>query len=441
VDEAHALGLGVILDVVYNHFGPDGCYLERFSPTYFRETATDWGRAVNFDGPGSAGVREYVTANARYWIDEFHLDGLRLDATQSMDDDSQPHIIAEIANAVRTTARGRRTWIVGENEPQRALLLHPPERGGCGLDALWNDDFHHSAMVALTGRREAYYTDYLGSPQEFISAAKYGFLYQGQWYRWQHQPRGTETRDLAASAFVAFLQNHDQVANSQAGLRVDKLSTPAKCRAMTALLVLGPWIPMLFQGQEFQASGPFVYFADHRQELAQAVREGRRQFLAQFPSLAVPGVADTVPDPNDLDSFTRCKLDHREREVHGKVWRLHQELIALRRSDPAFTDTTRFEVDGTVLTPHAFALRFSAIDRGPHHDPFADRLLVVNLGIDTLLDVLPDPLLSPHPGRTWRTIWSSEDLAYGGAGAPDLVQPDGWRLPPECALVLAPERP
>jgi maltooligosyltrehalose trehalohydrolase len=210
---------------------------------------------------------------------------------------------------------------------------------------------------------------------------------------------------------------------------------------MTALLVLGPWIPMLFQGQEFQASAPFVFFADHQEELGQAVRDGRRRFLAQFPSLAVPAVVDTVPDPNDLDGFTRCKLDHNERQTHAKVWRLHRELIALRRSDPAFADTERFEVDGTVLTPHAFALRFSAIDRGPGHDGSADRLLVVNLGIETLLDILPDPLLSPYPGRTWCTIWSSEEPAYGGAGAPDLVQPDGWRLPPECALVLAPERP
>ena len=439
VDEAHALGLGVVLDVVYNHFGPDGCHLERFSPTYFQDAVTDWGRAINFDGPDSSGVRQYVTANARYWIEEFHFDGLRLDATQSIEDESRPHIIGEIAAAVREAARGRRTWIVGENEPQWAMLLHPPERGGCGIDALWNDDLHHTAMVALTGRREAYYTDYLGSPQEFISAAKYGFLYQGQWYRWQHQPRGTETRDLPASSFVAFLQNHDQVANSQAGLRIHRLSMPAKCRAMTALLLLGPWLPMLFQGQEFQASAPFVFFADHKGALGQAVREGRRRFLSQFPSLAAPAVVDTVPDPSDLDSFMRCKLDHSERERHGHAWRLHQELIALRRSDPAFFDRDRFHVDGTVLTPQAFALRFSGIDRGPTHDPLADRLLVVNLGIDTLLDVLPDPLLSPYPGRTWRAIWSSEDPSYGGAGTPDLVQPDGWRLPPECALVLAPE--
>lgn len=438
VDAAHALGIGVILDVVYNHFGPDGCMLGQFSSSYFTEKTTEWGRAINFDGPGSSGVREYVVTNARYWIEEFHLDGLRLDATQSIEDSSRPHIIAEITAAVRAAAAPRRAWVVGENEPQDATLVRLPDRGGYGLDALWNDDFHHTAMVALTGRREAYYTDYLGSPQELVSAAKHGFLYQGQWYRWQHHPRGTGARDLPASAFVAFLQNHDQVANSQAGRRVHELSTPARVRALTALLLLGPWAPMLFQGQEFRSSAPFLFFADHQGDLGRAVREGRRQFLAQFPSLAAPAVMDTVPDPNDPASFARSVLNHAERETHAETWRLHRELIGLRRRDPAFSHGERFMVDGTVLTPHAFALRFS--DRDPDSpDPHADRLLVVNLGIDTLLDVLPDPLLSPYPARRWRTIWSSEDPCYGGAGAPELVQADGWRLPPECALVLAPD--
>jgi maltooligosyltrehalose trehalohydrolase len=439
VDAAHALGMGVILDVVYNHFGPDGCFMDRFSPSYFAEKGTDWGRGLNFDGPGCEGTREYVTANARYWIEEFHLDGLRLDATQSIHDSREPHIIAEIAAAVRAAAGARRTWIVGENEPQHTMLLRPSAQAGCGIDALWNDDFHHTAMVALTGRREAYYTDYLGSPQEFVAAAKYGFLYQGQWYRWQHQPRGTDGLRLPPSAFVNFLQNHDQVANSQAGLRVHRLSTPSKVRAMTALLLLGPWVPMLFQGQEFQSSAPFVFFADHAGELGRSVREGRRAFLAQFPSLADPAVVETVPDPSDAESFERCKLDHEERERHAQAWRLHQDLIRLRRAEPAFTDEDRFDVDGTVLTPHAFALRFSDVGRAGTRDPFADRLLV-NLGIDTTLDVLPDPLLSPYPARQWRPVWSSEDPSYGGAGTPDLVQPDGWRLPPECALVLAPDR-
>ncbi|MBV9152759.1 MAG: malto-oligosyltrehalose trehalohydrolase, partial [Alphaproteobacteria bacterium] len=215
VDRAHALGLAVILDVVYNHLGPDGNYLKQFSEAYFTDRyQNEWGEAVNFDGPDSGPVREFVLANVRHWIEEYHLDGLRLDATQQTFDSSDDHILAAIVREVRQAGNGRSTVVIGENEPQQARLVRSPERGGYGLDALWNDDFHHSAMVALTGRREAYYSDYRGRPNEFVAAAKYGFLYQGQRYIWQKKPRGTPALDLPAEAFVVFLQNHDQIANS-----------------------------------------------------------------------------------------------------------------------------------------------------------------------------------------------------------------------------------
>src|SRR5438270_292325 len=227
VDRAHALGLAVILDVVYNHLGPDGNYLKCFSESYFTDRyKNEWGEAVNFDGPDSGPVREFVLANVRYWIEEFHLDGLRLDATQQMFDASPEHILAAITREVRNAAPGRNTTVIGENEPQEARLIRPAERGGYALDALWNDDFHHSAMVALTGRREAYYTDYRGRPNEFIGAAKYGFLYQGKRYVWQKKPRGTPALDLPAESFIVFLQNHDQVANSIAGQRLHALTSP-----------------------------------------------------------------------------------------------------------------------------------------------------------------------------------------------------------------------
>ncbi|HEX6739543.1 MAG TPA: alpha-amylase family glycosyl hydrolase, partial [Vicinamibacteria bacterium] len=221
VDEAHRLGLGVILDVVYNHFGPDGNYLPRYADTVFSPRHhTDWGQALNFDGEGSAGLRALVVANAAYWIREYHLDGLRLDATQDIHDDSEPHILAEVAAAARRAAGSRPIWLVAENEPQQARLVRAPEAGGFGIDALWNDDYHHSAMVAATGRREAYYTDYLGSPQELLSAAKHGYLYQGQRYSWQKQRRGAPALDLPRHAFVSYVQNHDQVANSARGRRL-----------------------------------------------------------------------------------------------------------------------------------------------------------------------------------------------------------------------------
>ena len=194
VDAAHAVGLAVILDVVYNHLGPDGNYLGDFSADYFTDTyKNDWGRALNFEGPRPA--RDYFVENAAYWVDEYHFDGLRLDATQEMNDASDEHVLRSIAAAARSAAPGRTVYVVAENEPQDMRLVRSPESGGYGIDAMWNDDFHHTAFVALTGRREAYYTDYLGSAQELISATKYGFLYQGQWYHWQKKaPRYPRAR-------------------------------------------------------------------------------------------------------------------------------------------------------------------------------------------------------------------------------------------------------
>ena len=266
VDRAHALGLGVILDVVYNHLGPDGNFLAEFSPEYFTDKyENDWGQAINFEGPSAA--RELFVANAAYWVDEFHVDGLRLDATQDMHDGSREHVLAELARKSRAAAPHRSLYIVAENEPQHSALVREPAEGGYGLDALWNDDFHHAAVVAMTGRREAYYQDYKGSPQELISCAKYGFLYQGQYYPWQKKRRGTASLDLPAAAFVAYLENHDQVANSAHGKRLHQVTSPGRFRALTALLLLGPATPMLFQGQEFNATSPFLYFADQKREL------------------------------------------------------------------------------------------------------------------------------------------------------------------------------
>ena len=264
-------------------------YLAQFSPEYFSERyTTDWGDAINYDDEHAGPVREFFLANAGYWIEEFHFDGLRLDATQNIYDTSADHILAAIARRVRQAARGRATLLVAENEPQHTQLVRPPERGGYGLDALWNDDFHHSGMVALTGRNEAYYTDYQGTPQEFISALKWGYLYQGQCYKWQKQRRGTPGLDLKPAAFVTFLQNHDQIANSGRGLRAHALTSPGRYKAMMAVMLLGPGTPMLFQGQEFAASSPFFYFADFSGELAGLTRQGRADSLSQFPSLAQP---------------------------------------------------------------------------------------------------------------------------------------------------------
>ncbi|HEY2905253.1 MAG TPA: malto-oligosyltrehalose trehalohydrolase [Vicinamibacterales bacterium] len=433
VDRAHALGVGVILDAVYNHLGPSGNYLRAFSPAYFTDKyENEWGDAINFDGDDAAPVREFFEANAAYWINEFHFDGLRLDATQQIFDQSDEHIIRAIGRAVRQAAVPRAVVLVAENEPQDARLVRPVADGGYGLDALWNDDFHHSAMVAITGHGEAYYNDTYGEPQEFVSAAKYGYLYQGQYYAWQRQPRGTPAFGLSPAQFVAYLQNHDQVANSARGLRAHQLTSPGRWRAITALTLLMPSTPMLFQGQEFSSSAPFLYFADFDAELSSAIRKGRGEFLTQFPSIVDFEARATLDDPASPATFERCKLDFTEREGHIDAYRLHEDLLRLRREDAAFQTTRERNVDGAVLSPHAFMLRLFANE---HSD---DRVLIVNLGADLMRRSIAEPLLAPPPERDWTVLWSTEDPRYGGGGLSNLWPNGAWRIPGESAVVLAP---
>ena len=431
IDRADALGIAVILDVVYNHVGADGNHLKSFSAAYFTDRyENEWGDAINFDGPDSGPTREFFIANAGYWIDEYHLDGLRLDATQQIFDRSDDHIIAAIVRQVRSMGRERTTFVVGENEPQQARLLRPAQSGGYGLDSLWNDDFDHSAMVALTGHHEPYYSDYQGRPAEFVAAAKHGLLYQGQRYQWQQKPRGTPTLDLSAECFVVFLQNHDQIANSGTGERCHTLTSPGRLRAMTAYLLLMPGIPMLFQGQEFAASAPFFYFADPCNELSRSVREGRRTFLAQFPSLATNQMQAKLTDPGDTETFRRSVLDLGERQRHASSYALHRDLLALRRMDPVLGQRP-CRIDGVALTEDAWVLRFFS-------EGGIDRLLIVNLGRDLLLGPAPEPLLAPVDGQAWQLLWSSESPVYGGSGGPTQDEHGDWLIPGQAAVVLAP---
>jgi maltooligosyltrehalose trehalohydrolase len=321
---------------------------------------------------------------------------------------------------------------VAENEPQDTRLVRPAAQGGYGLDALWNDDFHHEAMVALTGRSEAYYSDYRATPQEFISAMKWGYLFQGQRYHWQKKRRGTPAFGLDPHRFVNYIQNHDQVANSLRGARAHDLTSPATLRAMTALMLLGPGSPMLFQGQEFAASTPFLYFADHNPKLANLVAKGRKEFLSQFRTIACAESEALLANPESEETFLRCKLDFAERERHPEIYALHRDLIRLRREDPVFSKPRRGGMDGAVLGPDAFVLRFFGEEGN-------DRLLLVNLGRDLHLNPAPEPLLAPVEGCHWRTRWSSEDPSYGGCGSPPLETEENWWIPGQAALVLVPE--
>lgn len=430
IDEAHRLGLGVILDVVYNHLGPDGNYATAFADDFFTDRySNDWGESLDFS---SKGVREFYIANAAYWIGEYHFDGLRLDATQDIHDTSEEHIIAAIARRAREVAGARKVYVVAENEPQHSWMALPAECGGYGIDGLWNDDFHHSAIVAMTGHHEAYYTDYRGSPQEFVSAAKYGYLFQGQHYKWQKKRRGSPALELNPWNFVAYLQNHDQVANSGRGERPNTVTHPGLYRAMSALLLLGPATPMLFQGQEFGATTPFLFFCDHQGDLHEAVFRGRKEFLAQFPSLAKADIQDQIADPCSMDTFERCRLDLSERERNRNLYDLYKDLLRLRREDPVLRRPKRGGLDGAVLSDRAFLLRYFDADHG-------DRLLVFNLGLDLHLDPAPEPLLAPPADRSWKTLWSSEEAKYGGDGVVAADTAKNWRVAGYSALLLAPQ--
>jgi maltooligosyltrehalose trehalohydrolase len=426
VDRAHGLGLAVILDVVYNHFGPSGNFVFQWCPYFKSDRPTEWGEAIDFDGPHGAGVREYFIANAGYWIDEFHLDGLRIDATQAIVDHSEIHVLAEIVRRARAAGAGRRIFLVGESEPQRVELLGPRY----GLDVLWNDDFHHTARVALTGLVDGYLHDYRGTPQELISAVKRGYLYQGQRYPWQKQPRGTSTRGVSTSRFVHYLENHDQIANLGFGERLATLTDPGSLRAMTALLLLTPPLPLLFQGQESGTRTPWRFFVDHCQELGDPIRRGRAEFVAQFARLATAESQAALPDPCLAETFHGCVLDPEIRR-DGAMLALHRDLLRLRRDDPAFTDGRPGALDGAVLGDRAFVLRYF------RDDPAGDRILLVNLGATFSRDAVPEPLIAPPPGRAWRLVWSSEHPRYGGHGTPPVFTDERLAIPARSAVLLA----
>jgi maltooligosyltrehalose trehalohydrolase len=429
VDEAHRLGLCVILDVVYNHFGPDGCYATRFSDTFFSAQRNDWGASINFDGEGSAEVRAFFCENAAYWIDEFHLDGLRLDATQDIRDGTDTHVVTEIVRAARAAAEPRSIVVFAENEPQQSSFARSPEAGGKGCDALWNDDFHHCAFVAATGRREAYYSDNAGTPQELISAIRWGFLFQGQRYAWQGKPRGEPALDLPAASFVIYLENHDQVANSASGARLHQLTSPGRARALTVLFLVAPGTPLLFQGQEYGASTPFLFFADHGGELAAQVAKGRAELLGQFPSVRDEAVKARLANPSSIETFTRSKLDPNERASNTSALALTRALLQLRKMDKVFRAQRADRIHGAVLGEEAFVLRYF----GEAGD---DRLVLVNLGRDLDLRHAAEPLLAPPLGRRFELLLSSEEPAYGGAGTPELDAYEHLRLHGHSAVVL-----
>ena len=433
IDRAHSLGVAVILDVVYNHFGPDGNYLAAFSDDYLiRDKENEWGNAINFDGPNSEPVREFFITNGRYWIEEFHFDGFRFDATHAIRDRSTEYIIGAVGRAAREAAGSRSIILVAENDLQEAKMARPLGEGGDDLDGMWNDDFHHSSVVALTGRNEAYFADYLGAPQEFIAAAKYGFLYQGQARSWRKALRGTPTTGIPPEVFVCFLENHDQIANTGTGERLRLQTSPARYRAMTALLLLGPWTPLLFQGEEFGASSPFLFFADIGDvSVRKAIRRGRAEWLAPFLSVTEEQALRALPTPDDPRVFARCKLDFSERETNRELYDLHIDLVKLRREDSRFREQSCGGIDGAMLGPASFLFRYFSKEND-------DRLLLVNFGQSQILKPASEPLLALPTGHRWETLWKSDSRRYGGTGSIAVAAQEQWVLPAESAVALRP---
>jgi maltooligosyltrehalose trehalohydrolase len=431
IDRAHSLGLGVVLDVVYNHFGPDGNYLGVYSDDYLLTgIGHEWGDVINFHGQNSAPVREFFITNGRYWIEEFHFDGFRFDATHAIRDDSEEYIIGTVGRAAREAAGSRFIILIAENDLQEAKMTRPQNEGGNDLDAMWNDDFHHSAFVALTGQKVGYFNDYSGKPQEFISGAKYGFLYQGQALSWRKVLRGIPAFGVPAEGFVCFIENHDQIANTGAGERPRFQTSRGRYRAITALLLLGPWTPLLFQGQEFGACSPFLFFADVGDgAVRDAIRKGRAELLAPFLSLSEEETLKGLPAPDDPHAFSRCKLDFSEREKNRELYTLHIDLLKLRREDSRFRLQGSGGIDGAVLGSASFTLRYFS----ERND---DRLLLVNLAERQVLHPASEPLLAPPAGCRWETFWTSDSQRYGGAGTVAAVTLEQWSLPAESAVAL-----
>lgn len=340
VQSAHEKGLMVFLDVVYNHFGPEGNYLCAYAPSFFTDRHhTPWGAAINFDGIESATVRQFFIHNALYWLEEYHLDGLRLDAVHAICDDSEPDILEELAQAVAHGPGSKRhVHLVLENDHNAAHYLKREEdKRPVTYTAQWNDDIHHALHVLATGDTGGYYEDYAERPAVHLARClTEGFAYQGEPSKHRHgAARGESTHDIPLTAFVSFLQNHDQVGNRARGERITELASQQVVRAVTAVMLLAPSPPLLFMGQEWAASQPFLFFCDFGPELAKAVTEGRRREFARFPEFSDPEARERIPDPNDLATYRAAMLDWSECENGGHaIWlAFHRELLQLRQSE------------------------------------------------------------------------------------------------------------
>jgi maltooligosyltrehalose trehalohydrolase len=402
VNTAHRLGLGVILDAVYNHFGPAGNYLRAFSDAYFTDRhQTPWGDGINYDGPNSGYVRQFMLDNARSWIREFHIDGLRLDATDTIVDDSPTHILQEIGQQARAVT-DRTIVVIAEDARNDVRLIRPVEAGGYGLDAVWADDFHHELRVLLTRIDDWYYANYSGGMEDVALALNGGFRFQGQIWSTSGEPRGTRVTDEPAKSFIFCIQNHDQVGNRPFGDRLNHEINFGRYAVASALLLFAPESALLFMGQEFAASTPILFFTDHEPELGHLVTEGRRREFQGFRPFADEDMRESIPDPQAPSTFFSSKLRLSERRTQCAAYDLNRALLQLRRDDPVLAGASRQDMraaaDGAeMITVHRW--------RQTEH-----RLLLANIGAETSI------ALSAWPATGWRIMFATSQRRYGGSG-------------------------
>lgn len=404
VDAAHGHGIAVILDVVYNHLGPDGNYLGVYHDGYYSHLRreTPWGAAFDYS---AAPVRALFVENALYWRREFHIDGFRLDATHTIIDESARHILAEIAEAVQATGG----FIIAEDERNEPAVLKPRALGGWGFDGVWADDFHHVVRVLMTGERESYYANFEGNSTELAQTLAHGWLFRGQTQSATGEARGGDPAGLASQQFIYCISNHDQVGNRAFGERLSHVTPAAAYRAVSALLCLVPQTPMLFMGQEWGASTPFQFFTDHNADLGKAITKGRRREFRNFSAFRDPQVLETIPDPQAPETFLRSKLHWEEMHdaEHAGLLLLYWEFLELRRTHRVFRGRER---ENRVVLDLGDGIAAILYGR-----PGEFRCLIVaDLAGKDELPSLDDERLAPGGGRDWQPLLSSNDARFGG---------------------------
>ena len=411
VQAAHSKGLMIFLDVVYNHFGPDGNYLHAYSPQFFTARHhTPWGDAINFDGPDSRVVRDFFIHNALYWLEEYHFDGLRLDAVHSIVDDSHPDVLAEFAQVVRQTLGSERfIHLILENGNNAAHYLQRDEQNRPKLyTAQWNDDIHHALHVLITGESDGYYADYVAQPlQQLGRCLSEGFAFQGNHSEFHNAPRGEPSSDLPPGAFVSFMQNHDQVGNRPFGDRISQSAQPQKLKAAMEILLLAPEPPLLFMGEEFVAASPFLFFCDFHGDLAKAVTTGRRNEFSHFAKFSSPETRDQIPDPNSERTFLSSKLDWNTLGMrdHARWLDFYRELLSLRqRIIVPRLPTIKSPARCSLCQNDGLLVRWSVGDS-------ASLILRANLGSDALSLATKD---------SERVFYCSSPLAPGAFGQAQL---------------------